>query len=231
METPSRNRGAHRTQLPPLLGGDDLDRLQAGLQRLAHAHGRMRSLLDAVVAISGTLELDVVLRTITESARRLIDARYAAIGVLGEDGRFSELITSGFGADQFRGESGAELPHGTGLLGELVREPKPLRVDDLSAHPSASGFPDGHPVMTSLLGAPISVRHTIYGNLYLADKHGGASTDDDEEIVTALADAAGVAIEHARLYERLRQATEDLLTQGGGTFHDDVALLAARLAP
>ncbi|WP_051843926.1 hypothetical protein [Streptomyces sp. NRRL S-813] len=93
METPSRSRGAHQTRLPPLLGGDDLDRLQAGLQRPAHAHGRMRSLLDAVVAIGGTLELDVVLHTITESARRLIDARYAAIGVLGEDGRFSELIT------------------------------------------------------------------------------------------------------------------------------------------
>ncbi|GHE62020.1 hypothetical protein GCM10014715_14480 [Streptomyces spiralis] len=209
METPSRSRGAHQTRLPPLLGGDDLDRLQAGLQRLAHAHGRMRSLLDAVVAISGTLELDVVLHTITESARRLIDARYAAIGVLGEDGRFSELITSGFGADQFREESGAELPHGTGLLAELVRDPKPLRIDDLSAHPRASGFPEGHPVMTSLLGAPISVRHTIYGNLYLADKHGDAFTDDDEEIVTALAGAAGVAIEHARLYERLRQATEE----------------------
>lgn len=209
METPSRGRGTHPTRLPPLLGSDDLDRLQDGLQRLAHAHGRMRSLLDAVVTISSALELDVVLHTITESARRLIDARYAAIGVLGEDGEFSELITSGFGADQFRKDDGDELPHGTGLLGQIVREAKPVRVDDLSAHPRASGFPEGHPVMTTLLGAPISVRRTMYGNLYLADKQGGPFTDDDEEIVTALASAAGVAIENARLYERLRQATEE----------------------
>lgn len=203
---------AHRpagARLPPLLGVDDLDQLQAGLRQIAHAHDRMRALLGAVVTISGALELDVVLRTITESARTLVTARYAAIGILGEDHEFTSLITSGFGADQFRGPGGAQLPHGTGLLGELVRHPGPLRVDDLARHPRSAGFPEGHPVMTSLLGVPIRVRGTVYGNLYLADKEGGSFTEDDEDIVTALAGAAGVAIENARLFERLRQATED----------------------
>lgn len=209
MVTASGGHDPRRTHLPPLVGSEDLDRLRAGLQRLAHAHGRLRSLLDAVLTISSALELDVVLHTITESARELVDARYSAIGVLDTRGEFSELITSGFGADQSRGDDAAQLPHGTGLLGELVRNPRPLRVDDLTAHPRAAGFPEGHPVMTTLLGVPIAVRHTIYGNLYIADKQDGAFTDDDEQIVTALASAAGVAIENARLYERLRRATEE----------------------
>ncbi|MEU0119802.1 GAF domain-containing SpoIIE family protein phosphatase [Streptomyces bobili] len=192
----------------PGLGADDLDRIQAGLRQVAQAHGRMRQLLDAVLAISSALDLDVVLHTIVDAARRLVQARYAALGVLDQSGEFTELITAGFGADQFR-EAGGELPHGTGLLGELVRDPRPLRVDDLSAHPRAAGFPEGHPVMTTLLGVPIQVRETVYGNLYLADKSDGPFTDADQEIVTALAGAAGIAIENARLYQRLRLATEE----------------------
>ncbi|MFK4147420.1 PP2C family protein-serine/threonine phosphatase [Streptomyces sp. NPDC004065] len=198
--------GTYRRTLP---GDDDLDQLQAGLRQLAEAHGRIRGLLDAVVTISGARELDAVLHTITESARRLTGARYAAIGVLGETRTFTALITSGFGADRFREEGGAELPHGSGLLGELVRHPQALRVADLASHPRSAGFPEGHPVMTSLLGVPIRVRGTVYGNLYLTDKSGGAFSQEDEDIVLALAGAAGVAIENARLYERLRRATED----------------------
>jgi transcriptional regulator with GAF, ATPase, and Fis domain len=151
----------------------------------------------------------VVLHAIVDSARNLVDARYAAIGVLDEDGDFTELITAGFGADQLRQDAGAELPHGTGLLGEPVRHPQPLRVETLAADPRAAGFPEGHPVMTTLLGVPIRVRSIVYGNPCLADKRSGAFTDDDQEILTALAGAAGVAIENARLYQRLRQATEE----------------------
>ncbi|AEY85567.1 histidine kinase [Streptomyces hygroscopicus subsp. jinggangensis 5008] len=141
----SGDRDAHSLNQPPRVGGDDLDRLQQSLRQLAHAHGRMRSLLDAVLSISSALDLTVVLHTIAESARGLVDARYAAIGVLGEEGEFTELITSGFGADRFRGEDGPPLPHGTGLLGELVRHPEPLRVDDLATHPQAAGFPEDPP--------------------------------------------------------------------------------------
>lgn len=209
MDRHSDGRAGHGPDLPPIAGTEELDRLRQSLQHIARAHGRMRALLDAVLTISSALDLQVVLNTIVDCARELVDARYAAIGVLDDDGEFTELITSGFGADQFRGREGAQLPHGTGLLGELVRHPMPLRVDDLAADPRAVGFPEGHPVMTSLLGVPIRVRKTVYGNLYLADKQDGAFTDEDEDAVTALAGAAGVAIENARLYQRLRQATEE----------------------
>jgi serine phosphatase RsbU (regulator of sigma subunit) len=192
----------------PDLGGDDLDEIQAGLQRLAAEHGRLQELLNAVLAISGHLELEEVLHTIVEAARELVRAQYAAVGVLDDQGQFTELITSGFGVDQFAERVG-ELPHGTGLLGDLVRDPRPLRVEDLPSHPRAAGFPAGHPVMTTLLGVPIRVRDTVYGNLYLADKADGPFTDRDEEVVSALASAAGVSIENARLYARLRAATED----------------------
>lgn len=195
----------------PSLGETDLDHIQAGLRKVADAHDRMRELLRAVLAISSELDLRLVLHRIVEASRELVDARYAALGVLSEAGEFTELITSGFGADQFAQAGGGEqLPHGTGLLGELVRHPEPLRVADLSSHPRAAGFPAGHPRMTTLLGVPIMVRETVYGNLYLADKASGeAFTDADEEMVAALAGAAGIAIENARLYERLRHATED----------------------
>ncbi|MEW2512867.1 GAF domain-containing SpoIIE family protein phosphatase [Streptomyces sp. NPDC046870] len=209
MTRDSGDRDAHSRKPPPGAGGDDLNHLQQSLRQLAHAHGRMRSLLDAVLSISSALDLTVVLHTIAEAARGLVDARYAAIGVLGEEGEFTDLITSGFGADQFRGEGGPPLPHGTGLLGEVVRHPEPLRVDDLAGHPQAAGFPEDHPLMTTLLAVPIRVRDTVYGNLYIADKEAGVFTGEDEDLVTALASAAGVAIENARLYERLRQATEE----------------------
>ncbi|NJP50195.1 SpoIIE family protein phosphatase [Streptomyces sp. SBST2-5] len=208
--TPSAGEDETTADVPPLLSDEALDELQAGLERLARAHGRLRSLLDAVVTIGSALELDVVLHAITDSARKLVDARYAAIGVLDDRGEFIELITSGFGADQFRQQGDAQLPHGEGLLSELVRHPAPMRVEDLGSDPRSVGFPEGHPVMKTLLGVPIAVRRTIYGNLYLADKrHGGPFTDEDEEIVTALASAAGVAIENARLFEQLRRATEE----------------------
>ncbi|WP_331734922.1 SpoIIE family protein phosphatase (plasmid) [Streptomyces althioticus] len=191
------------------LGEENLDRLQQGLQQIARAHGRMQDLLDAVLLISRELDLNLVLHKIIDTARQLVDARYAALGVLGPDGEFKDLITSGFGAD-LTARLGGTLPHGTGLLGALVRDPRPLRVQDLAHHPQAAGFPEGHPPMSTLLGVPIRVRSTVYGNLYLADKtSGGAFTDDDEAVVTALASAAGVAIENARLYDRLRQATEE----------------------
>ncbi|GAA0630793.1 hypothetical protein GCM10009535_02770 [Streptomyces thermocarboxydovorans] len=208
--TPSAGEDGTMGDLPPLMSDEALDQLQAGLERLARAHGRLRSLLDAVVTIGSALELDVVLNAITDSACKLVDARYAAIGVLDDEGEFVELITSGFGADQYREQGDPELPHGTGLLGDLVRYIEPVRVEDLGSHPRAAGFPEGHPVMKTLLGVPIVVRRTVYGNLYLTDKKGGGPfTDDDEEIVTALASAAGVAIENARLFEQLRRATEE----------------------
>ncbi|WP_079063086.1 PP2C family protein-serine/threonine phosphatase [Streptacidiphilus griseoplanus] len=190
------------------LGDPDLDRIQAGLRQVADLHGRMQRLLDAVLSISGELELTAVLHTIADAARTLVDARYAALGVLGEDGSFTELIPSGEYREKFAALG--MLPHGEGILGELVRNPRPLRVDNLADHPATVGFPAGHPVMRTLLGVPVLVRGTVYGNLYLADKNdGGPFTAADESVVAALAGAAGVAIENARLYRRLREATEE----------------------
>ncbi|GAA4838123.1 GAF domain-containing SpoIIE family protein phosphatase [Kitasatospora terrestris] len=212
MEQPEQG-GEQRTDVArvsmPGLGEDDLDRIQAGLRQIARTHGRMQELLAAVLAVSRELDLDAVLHIITDTARQLVGARYAALGVLDEDGAFTQLVTAGEGAQAFAA-LGDRMPHGEGILGDLVRHPAPLRVDDLGTHPHAQGFPEGHPPMTTLLGVPVLVRERVYGNLYLADKTDGTSfTDVDQDIVTALAGAAGVAIENARLYQQLRRATED----------------------
>ncbi|MFJ6215853.1 PP2C family protein-serine/threonine phosphatase [Streptomyces sp. NPDC092296] len=188
-------------------GAAEQARVQEGMRRAADLHGRMQRLLEAVLSISGELELSAVLRTVVDAARTLVDARYGALGVLNEAGDFTELIPSGEGGEGFAALG--RLPHGEGILGELVRNPHPLRVDDLAGHP-ASGFPPGHPVMRTLLGVPILVRGTVYGDLYLADKNdGGPFTEADESVVMALAGVAGVAIDNARLYLRLRDATEE----------------------
>lgn len=205
LDSGERPRPVGRLLVPP---HEDLDRIQAGLQRVANQYGLLQGLLDAVLAISAELELRTVLHTIVNTARELVQARYGALGVLDENGRFTEMICSGFCGDKFAAR-GDELPHGTGLLGELVRDPRSLRMENLPAHPRAAGFPEGHPVMTTLLGVPIRVRQAVYGNLHLADKVGGPFTSGDEEVVTALAGAAGVAIGNARLYERLCRVTED----------------------
>ncbi|MDI3405270.1 PP2C family protein-serine/threonine phosphatase [Streptomyces cavernicola] len=193
-------------------GQENLDQLEEGLQQIAREHGRMKDLLDAVLLISRELELDLVLHKIIDTARQLVDARYAALGVLGDDGEFS-VITSGAGTGVSAGTDptarpgGGALLQGTALLGALAREPRPVHLEAPTDHPRATGFPEGDP--GSLL-VPIRASSTVYGNLYLADKTGGgAFTDDDEAAVTALASAAGVAIENARLYEQLRQATEE----------------------
>ncbi|MFF3291009.1 PP2C family protein-serine/threonine phosphatase [Streptomyces sp. NPDC003023] len=194
---------------PPPTQEDYLDQIQVGLPQVAHDHERVQELLGAVLAISKELELDSVLHTINEAARQLAGARYAALGVLDDSGEFTDLISAGFGRDQ-HAALGDAMPHGRGLLGDVVRDPQPLRVARVAGHPHAVGFPRGHPLMTTLLGVPIRVRDKLYGTLFLADRKGGGSfTDDDENIVVALAGAAGVAIENARLYEQLRQATED----------------------
>ncbi|MGV9810683.1 PP2C family protein-serine/threonine phosphatase [Streptomyces cellulosae] len=202
---------SHDDFVPPTNGLNEknLDQLAQDLQQVPQAHGRVQDLLNAVLLISRELDLNLVLHKIIDTARRLVGARYGALGVLGPDGGFTDLLTSGAGAD-LTACLGGTLPHGTGLLGTLVRDPRPLRVQDLAKHPQAAGFPEGHPRMSTLLGVPIRVRNTIYGNLYLTDKAGsGAFTDDDEAVVTGLASAAGVAIENARLYERLCRGVED----------------------
>jgi hypothetical protein len=190
------------------LGAEDLQRLQAGLGQIRDLHDRMERLLEAVLAISSELELDTALRTIVEVSADLVDARYGALGVLNERGEFADLFTCGV-SDEVYAAIG-RMPTTHGLLEELVAHPRPLRVDDVPGHPRFREFPPGHPPMRTLLGTPILVRGTVYGNMYFADKRSGEPfTGDDERIIAALASTAGVAIENARLYERIRRSTED----------------------
>jgi signal transduction histidine kinase len=164
----------------------------------------LRQLLDAVIAIGSDLELAATLRRIIEAATTLVDARYGALGVLNAEGTgLSEFITVGIDEDG-RAAIG-DLPKGHGILGLLIAEPRPLRLPDLHEHPDSFGFPPNHPPMTSFLGVPVIVRGQVFGNLYLTDKQSSdAFTDIDEELTIALAAAAGVAIENARLHARVR---------------------------
>ena len=135
----------------------------------------------------------------------MTNARYGAIGVLNEDrSALAEFITVGLTPEEEQ-QIGA-LPTGRGVLGLLVNDPKPLRVSQIDKHPKSSGFPPNHPPMSSFLGVPIKVRDEVYGNLYLTDKIGWSEfTSDDEGLVGALALAAGIAIENARLHQRVQE--------------------------
>ena len=169
-----------------------------------HAGPRqLRRLLDAVLVVGSELELASVLQRIIEAAADLVNARYGALGVLNESGNaLSEFITVGLSNEQ-RVAIGA-LPKGHGILGLLIDDPTPLRLPDLREHPASFGFPPNHPPMTSFLGVPIRVRDQVFGNLYLCDKaDGDVFSDIDEEMTVALASAAGVAIENARLHARV----------------------------
>jgi signal transduction histidine kinase len=162
------------------------------------------SLLEAVVAIGRHLELDVVLRQIVQAAVTLVDAEYGALGVIGDEGRLTEFVTVGLDAARIDGID--HWPEGRGLFGEVIRNPEPLRLPDISADARSYGFPAGHPPMRTFLGVPVRIRDEVFGNLYLTQKRGGAEFDQqDETVVSALAAAAGVAIENARLYEEARR--------------------------
>ncbi|MEU5592827.1 GAF domain-containing sensor histidine kinase [Streptomyces sp. NPDC020298] len=181
-----------------------LEGLQQQVEQVRSARDRVHTLLDAVLAIGSDLELQVVLQRIVESAVSLVDAEYGALGVLGEDGTIKQFLTVGI--DEETIARIGPYPRGEGILGLLIRDPQPLRLADLSQHPSSVGFPSGHPPMSGFLGAPVRVRDRVFGNLYLTNKKGGAQFDaDDEAVLRTLAAAAGVAIDNARLYDEARR--------------------------
>ena len=163
--------------------------------------GRLRSLIDAGIALNSELSLDALLQRLVEIAAELTDARYAALGVVDPSGRSLErLLTTGM--DRGTYEAIGNLPQGRGILGVLIRDAKPLRLHDISEDPRSVGFPANHPPMRTFLGAPIVLRGVAYGNLYLTEKAGGADfTAEDEDLTRLLAAQAAVAIENARLYE------------------------------
>lgn len=171
----------------------------------ASDEGRFRRLIDVGSEVLSELDLEAVLSSVVEAARELTGARYAALGVLDPERRELErFINVGINEEARRGIG--NLPRGRGVLGELIREPKPLRLRDVERHPHAYGFPPGHPPMHSFLGVPIAVRGETYGNLYMTEKQGGEEFDDrDEEAAITLATWAGIAIENARLYTTLSE--------------------------
>jgi len=164
---------------------------------------QLHELLGAIVAVGGHLSLEVVLRRIVESAVAMVDAHYGALGVLDESGsRLAQFLHVGIEPDA--AEQIGHLPEGEGLLGQLIIDPRPLRIPDLKAHPSSFGFPAGHPPMSTFLGVPIRIRGEVYGNLYLTDKRGGGEfSSSDEQMAVSLAAAAAMAIENARLHARV----------------------------
>src|SRR5215212_11302140 len=148
-------------------------------------------------ALVSNLDVDAVLQQLVEVGRELTGARYAALGVLDRDRRELERFIT-IGIDEKTRARIGDLPRGRGVLGELIRDPRPLRLDDVGAHARSYGFPPGHPEMRSFLGVPVAVRGTAYGNLYLTEKTGGSRfTEADEEAVLTLAEVAGIAIDNA----------------------------------
>src|SRR3954451_22265335 len=201
----------------------------------------VRELLQAVMSITSHLELSEVLGSIDASAADLADATYGALGVLDPEGeQLVDFIT--VGVDDAQRAAIGDLPRGRGVLGVLIHEPHAVRLADLSKHPESYGFPPGHPPMRTFLGVPILVRGVVYGNLYLTEKRGGGEfTESDEQIVLALASAAGLAVQNARLYARAKRREEWLgeagaITSrllGGATGSDvfpDIVTAARRLA-
>src|SRR4051794_4486151 len=156
------------------LSGMRLTELLDEVQDRLSVVSRVQHLLDAFLSVSSGLDLDTTLRRIVEAAVGLVDARYGALGVLGQDGGLAAFIHVGID-DETRARMG-HLPEGKGVLGQLITEPRPLRTPALSQHPASVGFPPGHPEMHSFLGVPVLVRHAVYGNLYMTEKAHGDFT-------------------------------------------------------
>jgi signal transduction histidine kinase len=193
-----------RPLLPQLRLDDLLAELQVRLSAAVKTHDRVHALLEAVVAVGSNLDLEVVLRQIVEAAVTLVDARYGALGVIGEGGSLAEFVPVGLDEQEIARIH--HWPEGRGLLGELITNPEPLRLSDMSVHPRSLGFPEGHPPMKTFLGAPVRIRDEVFGNLYLTEKKDGAEFDEEDQVVlTALGAAAGVAVGNARLYEEARR--------------------------
>ena len=170
---------------------------------------RLRRLIDVGRSLVSEFELEAVLERVLEAAIELTGAKYAALGVLDETKtRLARFLTRGLDAETR--ELIGDPPHGRGVLGVLISDPRPLRLQRVSEHPRSYGFPVGHPPMESFLGAPVIVRGEPYGNLYLTDKQGGDFDEDDEEALVVLADWAAVAIENARSYSDVEERRADL---------------------
>ena len=170
---------------------------------------RVERLLEVGRSLVAELHLPNVLDRVLEVAREITGSRYAALGILDEEKReLEQFLTVGIDDEQ-RSRIGS-LPRGHGVLGLLIRDPRPLRLDDVGSHPDSYGFPPDHPPMKTFLGVPVLIRGEAWGNLYLTDKQGGPFTEEDEEALLVLADWAAIAIDNARLYEGVQRRRGEL---------------------
>jgi signal transduction histidine kinase len=172
-----------------------------GSARARLGEGELQRLLEVGRTLVSELDIEAVLRRILETARELTQAHYAALGILDEQKHELERFVF-VGVDEATRRRIGPLPRGHGVLGELIRDPRPLRLADVTQHERSYGFPPGHPPMTTFLGVPIRVRGEAFGNLYLTDKAEGAEFDErDEQSALVLSEWAAIAIDNARLYE------------------------------
>src|SRR3954452_25464642 len=195
----TENEGQEASPLSGMRLTELVEEVQERLASVARGQARVQHLLDAFLTVSTGLELPSKLRRIVEDATDLVDARYGALGVLRKGGGLAAFIHVDID-DDVDAMMGS-LPEVKGVLGQLIREPYPLRIPDLGQHPSSVGFPPHHPAMKSFLGVPVLVRGEVFGNLYMTEKRHGEFSAEDEAVLTALAGAAGIAIDNARLYE------------------------------
>jgi len=189
---------------------------------LRHSADRMAALDDATRGIAEVLDVDAVLQLIVDRVRGLVGARYAALGIVDDSGEIERFITSGITSGQ-RARLGPP-PRGHGLLGLIIREGRTYRIPDIASHPDSSGFPANHPPMRSLLGVPVRLKGGIVGNLYLTDKRDADEfSEGDEEIVEMFALHAAIAMENARLHERVQQfAVVEERERIGKDLHDGI---------
>ncbi|MFF3567739.1 GAF domain-containing sensor histidine kinase [Nocardia jiangxiensis] len=204
-----------------------LDEVKDRIEQISNARERIDGLVEAMLTVTSGLDLDETLHTVVDTARTLVGARYGALGVRGQGHELTQFIYQGI--DDAQRALIGDLPQGRGVLGVLIDEPKPIRLDCISDHPSSVGFPPNHPPMNSFLGVPIRIRDEVFGNLYLTEKlNAQPFTEDDEIVMQALAASAGVAISNAHLYESARRrhawisATRDLTAEflAGAGYHE-----------
>lgn len=173
------------------------------------ARRQTAGLVEAGLALASELDIDVLLQRIADLARDVLGARYAAVGVVGDDGLLLRFVYSGI--DQETADRIGDLPHGRGLLGVLLEGGRPMRMREISDHADSYGFPPNHPPMHSFLGVPIIVRERVFGRLYLTEKQAAPEfTKDDERIAMTLAAQAGVAIQNANLLEEVKARGDEL---------------------
>ncbi|MFV9635223.1 GAF domain-containing protein [Mycobacterium neumannii] len=195
-----------------------LSEVQDRFEEIVEGRDRFDGLLEAMLVVTSGLELDETLRTIVRTAIDLVDAQYGALGVRGRGHELVEFVYDGI--DDAAARAIGHLPEGRGVLGLLLDDPKPIRVDNIAHHAASVGFPPDHPPMVTFLGVPVRIRDEVFGNLYLTEKAGGQPfSEDDEVLVQALAAAAGIAIDNARLYQQAKhrqswiEATRDIGTE------------------